>query len=118
MNEEHSSSIVKSCEVIGVTVKNSVGENLGKIEEIVLDKVTGQAHYVVLSFGGFMNMGEKYFAFPWKSISYSPNDESFILNVSKEKLKNAEGFDKDNWPDVNDLQWRENINNYYDTSNI
>ncbi len=113
MTQEHSSNIVKSSEVIGVSVINTEKENLGKIEEIVLNKITGQVHYVVLSFGGLLGMGDKYFAFPWKSISYSPEDKSFILNVSKDKLEDAEGFDKDHWPDMSDEQWGKDINDLY-----
>lgn len=111
--KDHSNNIVKSAEVIGVTVKNSEHEKLGKIEEIVLDKFSGQVHYVVLSFGGLLGMGDKFFAFPWKSISYAKDDKCFILNVSKDKLKDAPGFAKDNWPDMAQEQWGRDIQTYY-----
>lgn len=111
--KNHSEGVVKSNEVIGVAVKNSSHENIGKIEEIVLDKMSGQTRYVVLSFGGIMGMGDKYFALPWKSISYSPEDKSFILSVSKEKLKDAPGFDKDHWPNMAEESWGHTINSYY-----
>ncbi len=109
--KEHSTNVVKSDEVIGVAVKNIAKENLGKIEEIVLDKVSGQVRYVVLSFGGILGMGDKYFAFPWKSISYSKEDECFILSIDKAKLKKEHGFDKDHWPDM--AQWPETVDAYY-----
>ncbi len=114
--KDHSSNVVKSREVLDVSVINSEKEDLGKIEEFVLNKESGQVQYVVLSFGGFLGMGDKYFAFPWKSISYCQDEESFILNVSKDKLKNAEGFDKDNWPNLNDELWGKRINDYYSVS--
>ena len=113
MFKEHSSQVVKSKEVIGVDVLSSDKEKLGEIEEIVLDKVNGQTQYVVLSFGGILGMGDKYFALPWKAISYSPEEKSFILSVGKEKLKNAPGFDKDNWPDMSNLEWSKSISDYY-----
>jgi sporulation protein YlmC with PRC-barrel domain len=113
--KDHSSNIVKSDEVIGRSVKNADRTNLGKIEEIVLDKITGQVHYVVLSFGGIMGMGDKYFAIPWKAISFSPEDKCFILNVSKDTLKDAPGFDKDHWPDMVQEQWR-SFDTYYASS--
>lgn len=112
MFKEHSNQIVKSSEVIGVSVINAEKENLGKIEEIVIDKITGEVHYVVLSFDGIFNFANKYFAFPWKSISYDPAEESFILNVSKEKLKNADGFDKNQWPNFSDEKWRKNLKDF------
>lgn len=108
---EHSSNVVKSNEVIGVSVKNDEKKDIGKIEEIVLDKVSGQVRYIVLSFGGILGMGDKYFAFPWKSISYSPEEKSFILKVDKQKLKEEYGFDKDNWPDM--AGWPKTVDNYY-----
>ena len=103
---------VKASDVVGFKVKNAADENLGKIEEIILDKNNGCVRYVILSFGGFLGMGEKLFALPWKSLHYDPNKDCFILNVDKEKLKNAPGLDKDmpNWADE---QWGETIYQYY-----
>ncbi|KTC88735.1 PRC-barrel domain-containing protein [Fluoribacter dumoffii] len=103
--------IVKSDDVKGKEVKSPNMESLGEIEEIVLDKVSGQAKYVVLSFGGFLGMGEKYFAFPWKSIHYNDNEDCFILNVDKSQLKQEYGFDKNNWPDM--ASWPTTIDRYY-----
>ncbi|MDF3054273.1 MAG: PRC-barrel domain containing protein [Gammaproteobacteria bacterium] len=108
------SDIVSSRQVVGVAVKSPAEEDLGKIEEIMLDKFSGTVRYAVLSFGGFLGMGDKLFAIPWKSFSYNPEFEAFILNVSKEKLENAPGFDKDHWPNANDLSWSESISKYYD----
>ncbi len=109
--DNHSENIVCTDDVIGKDVKSAQLESLGEIEEIVLDKVSGQARYVVLSFGGFLGLGDDYFAFPWKSISYNKEEECFILNVSKEKLKREYGFDKDNWPDM--ATWPSTIDTYY-----
>ncbi|WP_242604472.1 PRC-barrel domain-containing protein [Legionella gresilensis] len=107
----HSEDIVRTEDVIGKEVKSPNLEDLGTIEEIVLDKYNGQARYIVLSFGGFMGFGDKYFAFPWKSISYNKEEECFILNVDKDKLNRDYGFDKDHWPDMS--RWGNTIDNYY-----
>lgn len=109
--ENHSENIVRTNDVIGKEVKSPSLENIGKIREIVLDKNTGQTRYVVVSFGGFMGLGEDYFAFPWKSISYNKDQEAFILNVDKDKLKKEYGFDKDHWPDM--ASWSTTIDRYY-----
>lgn len=106
-------NIVKANSVIGVKVKSKGNENLGKIEEIMIDKLSGDVHYVVLSFGGILGMGEKLFALPWRSISYSPADSSFIINIDKDTLKNAPGFDKNDWPDMADPLWEQTIKAYY-----
>ncbi|STX27891.1 PRC-barrel domain-containing protein [Legionella beliardensis] len=111
MIENHSEDVVRTEDVIGKEVKSPTLDDLGTIEEIVLDKFTGQTRYVVLSFGGFMGMGDDYFAFPWKSISYNKEEECFILNIDKEKLQRAHGFNKDHWPDMS--QWPNTVDNLY-----
>lgn len=105
--------IVRADEVIGVKVINNSKEDLGKIHQIVLDKTSGQVKYLVLESGSFLGMGGKFFALPWNSIHYNPDEEAFILNVSKEQLKNAPGFDKNNWPEFSDDRWGKTINDYY-----
>ena len=90
----------------GDKVTNAKGEDLGKVEEIMLELATGRVAYVVLSFGraGWMP-NNKLFAVPWEVLSISHHDKKFILNVSKETLKSAPGFDRDKWPDVADFGW-------------
>lgn len=104
-------SIVRTDDVIGKEVKSLQLESLGQIREIVLDKISGQTRYVVLSFGGFLGFGEDYFAFPWKSISYNKEHECFILNIDKSKLKKEHGFNRNQWPDMN--TWPSTIDTYY-----
>ena len=106
-------NLVRTEEFIGVKVKNLLREDLGKIEDVVLDKLNGQACYVVLSFGGILGLGDKLFALPWKALRYDANEKCFTLDVEKDKLKNAPGFDKDNWPNMADTAWSDKINTYY-----
>jgi len=101
--------------LIGNDVYNAAEEKLGDIKEIMLDMSTGKVNYAVLSYGGFLGMGEKLFAVPWAALKLDPVNERFILNVDKEELKNAPGFDKDNWPDMADETWRQRIHAYYGT---
>ncbi len=61
-------------------------------------------------------MGDKLFAMPWEIFSYDDNKDSFIINVSKEKLQNSPGFDKDHWPNMTDKNWGNEIHRYYGTS--
>lgn len=106
-------NIVRTADIIGVHVKNAQNEHLGDIEEIVLDKLSGEVKYLVLSFGGFLGMGDKLFAIPWHTINYDDEEDCFILNISKERLKGAPGFNKDQWPDMADMTWGETISNFY-----
>jgi sporulation protein YlmC with PRC-barrel domain len=94
-------------------VRNSAGENLGKIEDIMLDVRRGQIAYAVLSFGGFLGVGSKLFAVPWSALMLDTDNECFVLDVSKERLKEAPGFDKDHWPSMADAGWQSEVNTYY-----
>lgn len=111
--QDRPSQVVRTKDVIGKKVTGPKQEDLGEIEEIVLEKVSGKVRYAVLSFGGFLGLGDKLFAIPWKAISYRPEDDSFILNLDKEKLQNAPGFDKTNWPDFADELWSKPIDDFY-----
>ncbi|MEN6617339.1 MAG: PRC-barrel domain-containing protein [Syntrophorhabdus sp.] len=105
---------VLSCSTLtGDEVRNTAGENLGEIEDIMIDLDTGRIAYAVLSFGGILGMGDKLFAIPWEALQLSQEEHIFILNVSKEMLEKAPGFDKDNWPDTSDPSWNTNTRDYW-----
>lgn len=106
--------VVSASKIIGEAVENLQKENLGKIHELVLDAEDGRVAYAVLSFGGFLGMGNKLFAMPWKAFNFSTTENKLVLNVDKKKLENAPGFDKDaKWPDFADRTWGAGIYNYY-----
>lgn len=84
----------------GDKVINAAGENIGKIDQIMIDTQTGRVAYAVLSFGGFLGMGDKLFAIPWRRLSLDEDNKVFRLDIDKEALKQAPGFDKDHWPDI------------------
>lgn len=105
--------IVNAEDVIGVSVKNMQGDNLGKIEALMLDKLEGYVSYVVLSFGGFLGMGDKLFAMPWSIFNYDEANECFVIGIDKETLAKSPGFDKDQWPDMSNPTWGASIHKYY-----
>jgi hypothetical protein len=82
----------------GDKVINMAGEHLGKIEDLMIDLENGRVAYAVLSFGGFLGFGNKLFAVPWEALSVRSHEHAFALDVSKEILEKAEGFDKEDWP--------------------
>ncbi|MDP1667394.1 MAG: PRC-barrel domain-containing protein [Methylobacter sp.] len=101
--------------LIGNDVYNENEEDLGDIKEIMLDMTTGQVSYAVLSYGGFLGMGERLFAVPWDALKLDTVNKRFVLNIDKERLETAPGFDKDHWPDMADQSWRDQIESFYKT---
>src|ERR1035437_11204330 len=99
----------------GDKVVNHKGEDLGKIEEIMLDLDHGRIAYAVLSFGGFLGMRDKLFAIPWSALKVDTVEKQFILNLDKDVLKRAPGFDKDHWPNMADLNWANGVFKFYGT---
>lgn len=108
------SGVLKAKEVIGTKVVDTQGKKLGDIKELVLEPYEGKIQYAVLDFGGFLGIGDKYFAVPWVLLKMSPDKKAFILDLSKKDLKKAPGFDKRNWPDMNDPKWYVTIYEYYE----
>ncbi len=87
--------------IIGDKVHNAEGEDIGKIEDIMIDITTGKIEYVVIAFGGFLTIGEKYFAIPFRVLQVDPANKAFIFNQPKEVLEKAPGFDMNHWPETN-----------------
>lgn len=94
-------------------VKNLAGEDLGKMEDYMIDLDNGRIAYCVLSFGGFLGMGDKLFMVPWNALTLDTENKCFILNVDKERLREAPGFDKDHWPDTTRPEWSNQIYTFY-----
>ena len=83
--------VVPASKIIGESVVNRQGENVGKIQELLIDANKNRVAYAVLSFGGFLGMGNKLFAMPWEAFEFSVTEKKLILNVDKEKLQTAPG---------------------------
>jgi sporulation protein YlmC with PRC-barrel domain len=106
--------VALASKLIGESVVNLQNEDLGKIHELVIDAKSGRMAYAVLSFGGFLGMGTKLFAMPWSAFTFADKENKLVLNVDKEKLKSAPGFEKDaNWPNFADRTWGASIHSYY-----
>ncbi len=105
----------RSSQLVGLPVHNAAGEDLGKIEDLVIDLNTGRIRYAALSFGGFLGVGDKLFAVPWGALRMKTvgDDATFVLDVPKERLEKAPGFDNKNWPNMADPNWSREIDEYY-----
>jgi sporulation protein YlmC with PRC-barrel domain len=96
--------------IIGDKVFNPKGDHLGTINDIMIDLTGGKIEYIVIELGGFLGMGEKYFALPYSLLKVDVKNEAFILDQSLETLKKAPGFDKEHWPETN--------THFFDRSNV
>lgn len=101
--------VIRANQIAGMKVVNASGEDLGKIEDVVVDIGNGQVRYAAISFGGFLGVGDKLFAVPFRALKLRHNagdkTHHFELNVSKETLERAQGFDQKNWPDFADPRY-------------
>jgi sporulation protein YlmC with PRC-barrel domain len=107
--------LMRADTLIGENVYNLEGIELGEIKDIMLDVKAGTIAYAVLSYGGFLGIGDKLFAVPWKALKPDDVYKRFILDVDKERLESAPGFDKDKWPDMADPIWQNEVHAYYGT---
>jgi len=110
---------LRTSDIIGLAVKNKNHEDVGKINDLVIDMKTGEVRYAALSFGGVAGLGSKLFAIPWQSMTFmygepnKANSRHFMFDVSKEQLENAPGFDSSRWPNVADPSWSTAIDKHY-----
>jgi sporulation protein YlmC with PRC-barrel domain len=114
-----SDSPIKASTIIGTQVVDPKGNSLGDIKEIVIDPHTGRVAYAVVSFGGFLSLGEKLFAIPFSAFEYKVTKSDlvaseYVLNISRERLQSAPGFDADHWPLMRDEKWHRDLHTYYD----
>jgi sporulation protein YlmC with PRC-barrel domain len=105
--------IASASTIQGENIYNHKGDKLGKIEDVMLDLQDGTIAYVVLSFGGFLGMGDKLFAVPMQALEPNAEKECFHMDITKEKLDNAPGFDKSNWPQTYDATFVNKVHSHY-----
>lgn len=102
---------VRASKLIGKEITNPQGENLGKVSDLVVDTSNGKVQYTIVSFGGFLGLGDKLFAYPLER--FRPGDDKLVLDADKEKLKSAPGFDAKRWPDFNTAGYRAEVDKFH-----
>jgi sporulation protein YlmC with PRC-barrel domain len=107
-------SLISAEKVNGTDVYNAKGEKLGDIEDVMIDKISGQVAYAILSFGGLLGVGSKRFPLPWSALNYDTRKGGYIVNIDKDRLKDAPSFDADE-----DRSWTadygRSVDKYYGT---
>ncbi len=103
-------NLISSEEVQGTTVYDQNGNDIGEIDHLMIDKVSGNVRYAVMSFGGFLGLGESHYPLPWNSLHYDTNREGYITNVTEQQLRDAPQFSDDSWKDRG---WETRIHEHY-----
>jgi len=102
--------------VEGTAVRNRKGESLGSIDNIMIDKITGRVAYAVMSFGGFLGIGERYHPLPWSVLTYDPSVGAYVVDLNKKVLEAAPTFARDERIDWEDRAWGQRVHDYYGVS--
>jgi sporulation protein YlmC with PRC-barrel domain len=105
--------LIAADKVEGTTVYNRAGDKLGSIESVVLDKVSGKVAYAVLSFGGFLGIGDQHYPLPWGMLKYDTNLGGYAVDLDKKVLEGAPSYKVDQPVDLSDAAWSERVHNYY-----
>ena len=106
--------LIASNRVEGTTAYNMDGDKVGTVHSFMVDKLTGQVAYAVLSFGGFLGLGQRYHPLPWESLRYDPGCEGYIVNVDKAMLEGSPSYRPDEAPEFDD-DYGERVSTYYGT---
>lgn len=100
-------------ELRGRRVTNYDFENLGRVEDLMLDSRSGNVEYAVLSFNGLAGNEEKLYPVPLRALTVDAQDGYITLNADREMIRHAPGFERNQWPDTGDPRWRSGIRSYY-----
>jgi sporulation protein YlmC with PRC-barrel domain len=105
--------VLSASTLAGYRVRSTENDDLGTIEEIMIDPGTGQLAYAVLSFGGALGLGDKLYAIPWNLLRLKTDDRVVVLGCDSAWLRDAPAFQQDDWPDFGDELWEREIQDYY-----
>ncbi len=106
--------VLGAATIIGKDIENTAGENLGRIEDLMIHLKSGRIAYAIISLSGFSGgTSDTLLALPWEPFTFHEDRMKFTLHVDRERLKDAPSFNKNNWPDMEDFQWGAKIYRYY-----
>lgn len=105
--------IVRVDNIRGLDIYNLKGEEVGAVEGVTVDADKGDIAYVVVSHGGFLGIGDKLIAVPWKEFRMTKEEDVLVWDVSEKSLETAPGFDEDSWPNMSDPKWRGPVDAYF-----
>ena len=106
-------SAIRAKKVIGTNVKDTAGQKIGEIEDVVLDKKSNSILFAVVGFGGFLGVAEKFHPIPWSSLDYNEKESSYVVNYTKDQLKAAPAGSIEELTKNDGMQFRDRAYDYY-----
>ncbi|HEX4110890.1 MAG TPA: PRC-barrel domain-containing protein [Stellaceae bacterium] len=113
---EETDRLIASDKIEGTAVYNRQDERLGTVHNFMVDKSTGHVAYAVMSFGGFLGMGESYHPLPWKVLTYDTRRGGFVVDLDASKLKKAPSYSAGNIPNWSDRTYGNRVDQFYGTT--
>ncbi|MFO1070724.1 MAG: PRC-barrel domain-containing protein [Geminicoccaceae bacterium] len=113
VDTDETSTLISSSKVDGTAVYDPTGDRIGSIDSVMIEKRSGQVNYAVLSFGGFLGMGNSYHPLPWKALKYDTGLGGYVVDVDRGRLENSPSYGADESPDWADRSYGRRIDDYY-----
>jgi hypothetical protein len=110
---DETAGLIAASKVEGTYVYNRKGDHLGHIYDIMIDKKTGKTAYAVMSFGGFLGIGERYHPLPWSMLDYDVSQGGYVVDIDKSRLESGPSYDATSAPDWNDPAYGRRVDEHY-----
>ena len=108
--------LIASDRVIGTEVRRPDGGKIGRIERLMLDKESGRVAYAVMSFGGFLGLGEDYYTLPWPVLSFDPEFDAYVVDITEKQLRAAPALSPEGGDPKEEREWEEHVHRYYNAA--
>jgi sporulation protein YlmC with PRC-barrel domain len=113
LRKDETNKLIGSDKVEGTPVVNNQGEKLGTIDKVMIDKISGKVAYAVMSFGGFLGVGDRHHALPWSVLTYDTSKDGYVVNIDKDTLEQGPTFAANETPNYEDETWGRQVHDYY-----
>jgi PRC-barrel domain len=108
--------LISSDKAVGTAVYNRHGEHLGSVYNLMIDKYSGQVAYAVMSFGGFLGIGESYHPLPWRTLTYDTRKGGYVIDVDRTRLETAPSYTSSTAPNWSDRTYGHRVDDFYGVS--
>jgi sporulation protein YlmC with PRC-barrel domain len=108
-----SGRLIAASKVNGTSVYNPAGEKLGSVYDVMIDKISGKSEYAILSFGGFLGLGDNYYPLPWRELKYDTGQGGFVVNMDRSKLEGAPSYGPNETGTWENEAWGRRLEDYY-----